>query len=775
MHHAPETLPDFLEAMALCGQSSHVSQYTGSVNNERRQLLHDNAKIRHALFWHEYARAHKLRDESFIDLWFLHASGLRGVFSAQDSEAYLRDLRERTDPEEKRIAMSVLFNLCGASHNTDLLGRIRDVVSGDSALEAELGRHLAPPVPPKEQLEMARIDLEKASQSLQRERTEAQARQDWIEKLKADPTQVSDLSLAEKGEVWNNTYWLLQEIEEKTHSGDRLTVSHWELLIPNFGEAVAQQFRDFCRAFWKRYIPSVRPDDPEGKRTIPPALQIGLSGLAMEAASSETWADRLTDNEAELATRYALWELNGFPDWFQTLLQAKYEPVGKVLREEIEWECNAFPPDGVSLYVLEKLRNTRLQVGNDLRDDITDILTTKADILVKPLENALAIVLKNSAPLRQTFQDTVVRQAEAVSTEQQKVLWLSALLCLDAEYALDIMEPWVNSGTRQDGERRTSLIINHLWGRDAGSFNSEQCSYERLDCLSRLLEIVHFHVRPEDDIQHSGVYSPGSRDNAQDAREHLLQLLCEIPGKPTYDTLVRLSGSPPLESFKDRLLNLAERRAEADADFGAWSPEQVAEFGRGVERSPETQKELFEIAVSRLDDIKFGLEEGDKSAASLWRKVDDEIELRRVIADRLRLISRNKYTTGSEEELADRSRTDIRLHHPKVDARIPIEIKIAGRWSANELRERMENQLGGQYLHEAHYGIFLLVNRDGEGDRRDWRPNKRLDFSALTQWLKDESRALLNEHVQDIEVIGIDLTKRTGEAAPKPVRSEKRR
>ena len=265
VHHAPETLPDFLEAMALCGQSSRVSQYTGSVNNERRQLLHDNAKIRHALFWHEYARAQKLRDESFIGLWFLHASGLREVLSAQDSEVYLQDLRERADPEEKRIAMSVLFNLCGASDNTDLLGRIRDVVSGDSALEAEIDRHLAPPVPPKEQLEMARIDLEKASQSLQRERTEVQARQDWIEKLKADPTQVGDLSLAKKGELWNNTYWLLQEIEEKTHSGDRLTVSHWELLIPDFGETVAQQFRDFCRAFWKRCTPSVRPDNLEGK------------------------------------------------------------------------------------------------------------------------------------------------------------------------------------------------------------------------------------------------------------------------------------------------------------------------------------------------------------------------------------------------------------------------------------------------------------------------------------------------------------------------------
>ena len=191
----------------------------------------------------------------------------------------------------------------------------------------------------------------------------------------------------------------------------------------------------------------------------------------------------------------------------------------------------------------------------------------------------------------------------------------------------------------------------------------------------------------------------------------------------------------------------------------------MAEWTCNAERDPGTQQELFEIAVSRLDDIKLDLEEGDESTASLWRRVDDEIDLRLAIADRLRLISCNKYTTGSEEELADRSRTDIRLHHPNVEARIPIEIKIAGRWSANQLRERMENQLVGQYLREAHYGIFLLVNRGAENDRRSWRPEGEglADFPALIQWLKDESTTILNTHeqVQEIKVIGIDLTNRT--------------
>ena len=769
LHDAPETVPEFLEAITLCSQSrSYVLLYRGRMDDEIAQLLHGDAKIRHALFWHKYAQVRKLEAEPVTNFQFIYRFENGNVLDARDSDYYLRDIRERADLKDKRVAMLVLFDVCNARENVDLLERIRDVVNGNSDLEAELDRLLIPPAPSEAYLEEQRKRSEREEQRRQQEIGNARARQDRTEKLKADPRMVGDLSLAEEGRIWNNTYWLLREIQEKTHAGNRLTASDWELLIPDFGETVAQQFRDFCRAFWKRYTPPLRTENAEGSRTIPDALIVGLSGLAMEANGDETWAERLTDDEAEIATRYALWELNDFPDWFPALLQAKPKPARQRLLKEIEWECGAFPPDGLLLYVLEKLRTTRVPMGNDLPDDIADILATKKEVAINPLKSALSIILQNDAPLPRTFQATVARQAEAVSSEQQKALWLSALLCLDAKHALDIMELWTNSGSKQDDERRVSLMISHLWGHvwgvDIASFKTKYRDYMQPGLLIRLLAIVHSHVRADEDIQHDEVYTPDLRDKAQEAREHLLQLLSGIPGRLTYDALIRFSRSQGFAHVKDYLLNLAERRAEDDADFQEWPESQVAEFIRDAEWSPETQQDLFAIALSRLDDIKLDLEEGDDSDASLWQKADDEIELRRVIANRLRLISRNKYTTGSEEELADRSRTDIRLHHHDVEARIPIEIKIAGKWSANELRERMENQLVGQYLRKAHYGIFLLVNRGAKSDNGYWRHDgKKLDFSALVQWLKDERKSVLqaNQHVQNIEVIGIDLTQRT--------------
>ena len=768
LHDAPETVPEFLATISLCARShDYTHRYRGEMDNEIAQLLHGSAKIRHALFWYEYEQvrqARKEEEEPVTGHWFIYGFPRTSILEKGDSDYYLQDIRQRLDPGERLVALSVLFDVCGAGKDAALLERIREAVSGNSDLEAELGRLLTPPMPSKEYLERQRHHSERESKRRQQERKEAQARQDWIEKLKADPSMVGDLSLADEGQVTDNTERLLREIEREPHPRRELLASGWELLIPDFGETVARKFRDFCRAFWRRYTPSVRPENVKGSRAITPAL-VGLSGLAMEADGNEAWAERLTNKEAEIATRYALWELDSFPNQFPALWQAKPEPVRRVLREEIEWECSAFPPDGLSLYVLENLRSAETQIGKALRGDIIDILATKTDIPTNPLKSALSLILKSTAPLPRAFQDAVARQAEAASAEQQKALWLSALFCLDAKRALAIMESWANGGTKQDGERRVSLVLSLLWGDDLDTLNSKHDNYRQHECLLRLLEMVHSHICPEEDIEHDGRYSPGFRDKAQDARNHLLQLLYSLPGKLTRDTLIRLSDSSPLENFKDRLLNLADGRAEADTDFSAWTPEQVAEFGRNAERSPKTQQELFEIAVSRLDDIKFDLEEGDESVASLWQKVKDELELRRVVANRLRLISRNKYTTGSEEELADGKRTDIRLHNSNEDARIPIEIKIAGKWSANHLRERLENQLVGQYLREAHYGVFLLVNRGAVSDNKSWRHDGKLSFSALVQWLKDESRTLLNEHVQDIEVIGIDLTRRTGEVA----------
>ena len=351
-----------------------------------------------------------------------------------------------------------------------------------------------------------------------------------------------------------------------------------------------------------------------------------------------------------------------------------------------------------------------------------------------------------------------------------------------AFWELNQLPSWLTSlyqaRLNAEKEERITDFLENIWGNRSDSLNSQHRDFMNVETLTRLLTLTYATVRIEEDISHEGVYSPSPRDEAQRARGHLLQLLSGIRGERTFAALRKLATLQK-GYLSDHLLNMAERRAEADVEREPWKTSDVASFAEEAERNPTTQGDLFEIGLSRLDDLKLEFEEGDESEAALLKKVDDEIELRRSLANRLRNMSQGKYTTGSEEELADITRTDIRLHSPNVDARIPIEVKIAGKWQAPVLRERLKNQLVGQYMREARYGIFLVVNRGAKGDLQTWNPSgKRVGFAELVHWLSRRAEALLTtrSNIDGLQVVGIDLapTRRAQEAkgsCPKAART----
>ncbi|MGD9578708.1 MAG: hypothetical protein AB7Y74_10695, partial [Syntrophorhabdus sp.] len=118
-----------------------------------------------------------------------------------------------------------------------------------------------------------------------------------------------------------------------------------------------------------------------------------------------------------------------------------------------------------------------------------------------------------------------------------------------------------------------------------------------------------------------------------------------------------------------------------------------------------------------------------------------------------------------EEELADAKKPDLRFHGMGFDRPVPAELKLADNWSGPALFERLENQLCGDYLRDnrSGRGIFVLVYR---GDKGGWDVpcgDNRVDFAGLTTALQDHWWKISPKfsNVDDITVIGIDLTKRS--------------
>ena len=211
--------------------------------------------------------------------------------------------------------------------------------------------------------------------------------------------------------------------------------------------------------------------------------------------------------------------------------------------------------------------------------------------------------------------------------------------------------------------------------------------------------------------------------------------------------------------LKGRLDYLAKERASLDAEFDPRIGSEVAEFSSSATKIPSSQADLYQLALFRLDDLKFDIEDGDESEAVLLLKLTKETEVRTIFANRLRKSSRALYTIGSEEELADAKKTDIRFHSSKVHTPVPIELKIADNWSFNKLRECLENQLIVQYMRASGYGIFLLVHNGKKNYWRDTNNNKLATFTELVEVLKQDLDGLIRKHnIEDLEIVGIDFT-----------------
>jgi hypothetical protein len=279
---------------------------------------------------------------------------------------------------------------------------------------------------------------------------------------------------------------------------------------------------------------------------------------------------------------------------------------------------------------------------------------------------------------------------------------------------------------------------------------------------------MHQYIREEDDIQRAGggVFSPGLRDDAQDARNQLFSLLKEIPGKEAYLALMELAHLHPEPSSRPWMKHHAKAKAEQDADLTPWTIAQTREFESTIERTPSNHRELFELSEMRLLDLKDNLEHGDSSIADILIKgATKETDMRKYIGDWLRDRAQSRYTIPQEEELADDKRIDMRVHGNGFDAPVPVELKLADKWGGPKLFERLENQLCGDYLRDnrSNRGLFVLVYR---GQKPSWElphSGKSVDFIELAAALQTHWHAISSRHpgVDDIRVIAIDLTQRS--------------
>ncbi len=720
------------------------------------KLINAWPELGHKLFWY-VVEAIRNTGGKTVDSWHLATWRIDQCWQPGigQVESLLDDLTAKSLLDDRLVALSAVFAVYRDHDKPDkLLDSMTRAVSGDAALEGMLNRWLNPPPDPTDERE---INL-RASHD-KKIKDEEKIRAGWIQKLKNNPSQLESLGDPREGTVTNHAAWLSREIKKKSDGADRLGLPDWKILLADFGEAVATTYKRACQSYWREYDPLSYP----GYRTsdsIPWARIVGLSGLIYEYDNNPNWCTHFTSDEVRRAASYSVLEMNGFPAWFESLHTHFPHEVSSVLIEEIAAQI-----EGYSSGITGHLERMDRSIRRWYVPSLCDLLQVSEAMDKKLLRDILSILLSNDSEERsqQVVKNRALTHLDRSLPPEEEALWLCALFNVDGLAGVgSLLKALANRKTASEKGSLMEVLVVSLASSHWKAPDDDTKSYDTLEVFEKLIPLIFTYIDPMDDIDRSGggVYSPVARDDAQRCRDNMIGKLTEIPGKGTYDLLLQLSKKWREEWFVD----LARKRAAADAEFQAWSDQDVVNFSQHGVKTPRSERELFDIACNRLDDLKQHLEQSDYSTAGLWRRVELETEMRNALVDELSRESKGMYTVSPEEENAAGKRTDFRFHSTCVDNPIPVELKLAEKkgWTLNTLKERMKNQLVGQYLRQSTHGIFLLVLTVDSRSWRDSETKKKLDFENLVKELNLHAGALMkrHSHVEALTVVGIDLHKR---------------
>jgi len=763
-----------LEIISLAQVERDFRTYYNKVEHSLESLVKAWPELNRALFWYDctknrrylYKRSGtRLTEYSRMTLWQHYWE-----FEEKDFDSIIEDIKTKDLLDDRLIALSLAFRLYKESNpkKRALLNKLKKAVKGTQELKEVLYKSIHPGPLSEEVKNHRRSEAAFKRQQILGEKKRDENRKKWVEWLQSHTDVLRDTSIAFEGSVWNATNYLLYELRHNIEDKNCWAAGRWEKLTPEFGQEVAEALRDGCIEYWRKYIPVLRSEGIGNPNSIPVAVVVGLSGLEMEAGYIEDWLDNLSAAEAELACRYAFREMNGFPDWFKKLHSVFPDIVETMVLHEIEWEFSDYNGKEPCHYVLDDVLWQAKWLYPHLSEKILKLLESHEPKHDATVEMGLSIVLAASDSDPKTIARVAKEKLVLPYNDNRQAYWLAAWMQVDAEEAIKVLEKTL--GAIEEPARNTSIAMMFsvaLVGGRHGAKTSLYADYHKPEILLRLIKLLYTHISREDDIdRYDGkAYSPTLRDNAQDARRRLFGKLVDLPGKAAYISLLDLADTHPDKDMRQHCLLAAKRRAEQDAEIEPWESGDIAQFGRETEKTPKNHRELFELTISRLLDLKSELEEGDHSQAEAYRRIKEERLHRIYIGRWLSDKSQSKYTVTQEEELPDRKEPDIRMHGSGFAAPVPIELKIADNWNGPVLFERLKNQLCGQYMRDprSNNGIYLLVYL---GERPTWKhpeTGEKMAYLELIDALKREAQKIVayDSKIEDIQIIAIDLTKRT--------------
>ncbi len=745
------------------------------------------SELNEKLFWHDVADARRIRKENDgtkLTCW-RQVRSYRNVwgFSKDDLDHVIDWITKRPSDDEQLVALSLAFTLyVKVGRPRKIREQLWKSVNGNKKLSDALKRYMKPPRQTPEQKKDQRSEARWKRKIVKLRAEQDACHENWKEILPKNLSKIRNEERAKKDHIWNEQLYLFDRMGDNLQDRNRYARSNCDDLIEEYGQEVAEAMREGLKATWRDYEPGLLSENTKETQSSTGLEIFGLSGLEIEASECPEWPSNLSEDDAYRAARYLMSELNGFPKWFRSFADNFPEITRKQIIAEIEWELLNSTCEQPLRYILSDIFYHAPWYEVQIAKDLLNVLQSNNPKHLLTLQLALSILLRCKKITDQEITDLAVLKINEESLEiNQKPLWYAAWVSVKPESAIERLRETLHALDKakvkesscdpiQDPARDFAInFINALSGARIERSLYVRDKHLEVKYLVQLYELMHQYIRKEEDLNRfSGkAFTPTSRDDAQEGRERLFFALCDIPGQEAFNALVDIAESEEDEFIKAWIDDKAITRAQADADK-PWTIEEINNFEKTLELiTPNTQKELFDVAVNRLHSLKDVYEKGDYSPSKLLIKVEKENELRNFLAYDLEKNSLDRFSISQEDEFPNKQRTDLRFMHTSITGMVPVELKIADSWTGNQLFEKLRNQLCRDYLRDPanKYGIYLLVYR---GEKKGWVVSgKKLNFEKLINSIAEYATELTTKDpivqkngVAKLQVIGIDLTKR---------------
>lgn len=753
---AGETDADVLRSSVIALRLKSEDHRSGeSLRELEKELAALEPPLRETAFWADDTFRQNLhyKADPWERLLDAHHDGPLTLNGAQDGMWVHHILADPECPLPERTMMlyASMHSICNTAGSLrDHIESLKQYVADAPELTALIDRHLAPREVSRERAEVE-AQIEQDRQAVRTREAEKHA--SWLAFWRevAEHPETAFSADREDDTAWT-LWWAMQR------SGDESRASGWNrrFIEKQFGKEVANQLRTTMRSIWRKERPTLPHErSADSRNEILIRWQLGLAAIAAEA-EDPSWVRKLSTDEAELATRYAPIELNGFPTWFEALTRQHPVTVERTLGPELTAELeDAAAPKSFDI-LLQNVTHAPTVVVRLFLPHLRTWFDAHASHLIDGAGEAAALrrLERVLEALLEHGDDTTRDHIRAVAQDQLNEhggggvftqVWLTTLMRLDPPTGITALERLLEPLQSAASGTAIDIFDAVFCNRDSSLRVDLQSSGFTPPLLLRLARLAYRHVRPSDDISHEGVYTPGPRDDAQTARNTILRAILDAEGAEAWAVKLEMVKDPLFAHFRDRLTVLAREKAAEETDGGIFSDTDAVQFDDYGEAPPVTRDDMFAVLADRLDDLDDLLLQ-DVSPRAAWADIKAEKVMRQVIALQLRTASNHVYTVDQEAVTADEKETDIRLRVASSGQQATIELKIGERWSGRELRDTIQNQLVTKYMAaEGCRAGCLLVTVASDHRWRHPDTDEYLDTYELAEMLDAEAARIVDE------------------------------